>query len=279
MKTAICFNGLVGSTKGKSEQLIGDFHKCFEISSELYKKHVIDKNDVDIFVHSWSTDLEKEIVSTYNPKKYIVEPQKVYDIPGYIEPVGRDHVRKHTHYSLWNSRKSSIDLKTQYEKENDFKYDCVMLARFDTAWQTDLIFENHDPEFFWTQKWPKKILHDRYNRPSGKMLKDLDYWKLRDKGLDFETIWWGYPHNNHGLLGMWFISNSENMNKFATLYDCLDEYSRPGVCPVDESSRISAHQQCLYHLEQIGLLDKLRFSDKNWHDDCPTVRRLYFKEK
>ena len=36
MKTAICFNGLVGSTKGKSQELIGDFDKCFEISSDLY---------------------------------------------------------------------------------------------------------------------------------------------------------------------------------------------------------------------------------------------------
>ena len=62
MKVAICFNGLVGSTKGKSEQLIGDFNTCFEISSKLYKEHILEKNDVDIFVHSWSTDLEEEIL-------------------------------------------------------------------------------------------------------------------------------------------------------------------------------------------------------------------------
>tara|TARA_R100000008_G_scaffold84681_1_gene72721 strand:- start:846 stop:1664 length:819 start_codon:yes stop_codon:yes gene_type:complete len=272
MRTAICFNGLVGSTKGKSEQLIGDFNKCFEISSTLYKKHIIDKNDVDIFVHSWSTDLEDEILQTYNPKKYIIEEQEVFDIPEYIEPIGSDEVRKQTHYSLWKSRKNCMELKTQYEQENNFKYDCVMLARFDMAWQSDLIFENYDQNLFWTQSWPKKILN-------GKMLKDIDYWRLRDSGYSFETKWWGYPHNDEGLLGMWFFSNSDNMNKFATLYDCLGEYSIPGNCPVDESGRISAHRQSLYHLEKIGLLDNLRLSDKNWHDDCPTVRRRYFKEK
>ena len=32
-------------------------------------------------------------------------------------------------------------LTSEYEKEHGFKYDCVMLARFDLAWQTDLIFE------------------------------------------------------------------------------------------------------------------------------------------
>jgi len=269
VKTAICFNGLVGSTKGKSQELIGDFNTCFEISSHLYKKHIIDKNDVDIFIHSWSTGMEREVVDTYKPKKYIVEEQKVFDIPEYIPG---PEVRRHTHYSLWCSRQKSIRLKCDYERENNIKYDCVMLARFDLAWQSDLIFEDYDQEYFWTQKWPKKILN-------GKMLKDIEYWKLSDSGFNMETEWWGYPHNNQGLLGMWFFSNSENMNKFATLYDHLDEYSLPGNCPVDDSGKISAHRQIPYHLEKIGLMDKIRLCDKNWHDDCPTVRRKYFKER
>ena len=117
MKTAICFNGLVGSTKGKSQELIGDFDKCFEISSDLYKKHIIDKNDVDIFVHSWSTGLEKEIVDTYKPKKYIVEEQKIFKIPEYI--THHNETRKQTHYSLWYTRKEVMKLVEEYEKEND----------------------------------------------------------------------------------------------------------------------------------------------------------------
>ena len=272
MRVALCFNGLVGSTRGKSEQLIGDFEKCFDISSELYKKHIIGKSDVDVFVHSWSVSLADKIVETYKPKKHIIEPQEIFSVPDYIEPIGRDMVRKQTHYSLWKSRQKSVQLKKDYEKENGFKYDCVMVTRFDLAWQSDLIFKDYDPEFFWTQKWPKKILN-------GRMLKDLEYWKICEKGYELETKWWGYPHNKDGLLGMWFMSNSENIDKFVTLYDRLGEYSKSGQCPVDESGRISAHQQSLYHLEKIGLLDKLRFCDKNWHDDCPTVRRKYFKEK
>ena len=273
MKTAICFNGLVGSTKGKSQELIGDFDKCFEISSDLYKKHIIDKNDVDIFVHSWSTGLEKEIVDTYKPKKYIVEEQKIFKIPEYI--THHNETRKQTHYSLWYTRKEVMKLVEEYEKENNFKYDCVMLARFDLAWQTDLIFEEYDQKYFWVGKWPKKWFQ-------GKELSDLEYWKISDGGKyssQFETTWWGYPHNDQGLLGMWFFSNSENMSKFTTLYDCLDEYSLPNRCPLDVAGQISAHQQSLYHLEQLGLKDNLRFTEKNWHDDAPTVRRRYFKEK
>ena len=111
------------------------------------------------------------------------------------------------------------------------------------------------------------------------MLKDLDYWKLSEKHLDFKTEWWGYPYNNDGLLGMWFFSNSDTIDKFVTMYDRLDEYSLPDRCALDSSGRMSAHQQCLYHLQQLDMEDKLKFCDKNWHDDCPSVRRKYYKEK
>lgn len=272
MKVAVCFYGLVGSTKGKSQELIGDFKTCFNISSKLYKQHVLEKNDVDVFVHSWSTDLQEEILKEYSPKKYIIEQQKVFDTPKYSILDKTPEVRKQTHYSLWYSRKKSVELKSQYEKDNNFKYDCVMLARFDLAWQTDLIFSEYDQDFFWTQKWPKKIIN-------GIMLSDLDYWKLSDQGYNFQTKWWGYPYNSDGILGMWFFSNSDYMDKFVTLYDRLDEYSLPKACPLDSSGKMSAHQQCVYHLEQINILNKLRFCDKNWHDDCPSVRRKYFKER
>jgi len=272
MKTAVCFSGLVGSTKGKSQELIGDFSKCFEIGSTLYKEHVLDKNDVDVFVHSWSTGVKNQILEAYKPKKHIIEKQIVFDTPKYDILRETPEIRKQTHYSLWYSRKMATQLKSEYEKEHGFKYDCVMLARFDLAWQTDLIFEDHDQQYFWTQKWPKKILN-------GRMLKDLDYWKLRERNLDFKTKWWGYPHNSDGLLGMWFFSNSDTVDQFVSMYDRLDEYSLPDKCPLDGSGRMSAHQQCLYHLEQLGIKDKLRFCDKNWHDDCPSVRRRYYKEK
>jgi hypothetical protein len=273
MKTAICFSGLVGSTRGKSQELVGDFKKCFEISSALYKEHIIDKNDVDVFVHSWSTGLEKEILETYKPKKHIIEKQIVFDVPDYKILAKTPAVRKQTHYSLWYSRMMANKLKSEYEQENNFKYDCVMLARFDLAWQTDLIFEQYDQNFFWTQRWPKKVLN-----ANGRMLSDVEYWQVFDKGFPMHTQWWGYPYNEHGLLGMWFFSNSKNIDKFVTMYDKLNEYSLPNRCPLDSAGNMSAHQQCLYHLKQLDMIDNLKFC-KNWHDDCPSVRRRYFRQR
>ena len=280
MKTAICFNGLVGSTYGKSHDLQGDFKKCFEISSTLYKEHIIDKNDTDIFVHSWSTNLENEIINTYKPKKHLIENQIIFDIPDYV--IG-DTDRTQSHYSRWCSAKKVIDLKIEYEKENNFKYDCVMLARFDLAWQSDLIFDEYDHKYFWTGKWPKKILN-------GRMLSDLEYWELSDTpyirtstGItypcNFDTVWWGYPHTDGGLLGTWFFSSSKNMNKFSKLFDNLNEYTKDGNCSNDDAGRVSNHQLSLYHLKQINLINNLKFCEKNWHDDFGTVRRRYYKTR
>ena len=292
MKIAYTLNGLVGgfmSTENKS-MTSKDNHKSKKSSekslsykeeslltlkycTKFLKKYVLDNNDIDIFIFSWEVDKEEEFKKYLNPKKIKLIPQIDFEIPEHLK--GKNDRRVLAHYSRWYGFKEVMKLKKEYEKENNFKYDCVMLARFDLAWQTDLIFEDYDQKYFWVGKWPKKWFQ-------GKELSDLEYWKISDGGKyssQFETTWWGYPHNDQGLLGMWFFSNSENMSKFTTLYDCLDEYSLPNRCPLDVAGQISAHQQSLYHLEQLGLKDNLRFTEKNWHDDAPTVRRKYFKEK
>jgi hypothetical protein len=271
MKTAICFYGLVGTTDGKSSEGKGNPRKCFNISVPLYQQHIISPNDIDIFIHSWSIDLKTEILEAYPPKKSLIETQIIFDIPNYVPG---NTPRNQTHYSVWYSRQESIRLKSEFEYENNFTYDCVMLARFDLAWQTDLIFSEYNQDYFWVGKWPKKVFRNR-------MLSDTDYWK-QSKGGEitegFETKWWGYPYNKHGLIGTWFFSNSQDMNRFGTLFNCLDDYSRPKNCPLADGC-MSAHMQSLYHIEQLDLLDKLKFCDKNWHDDFPSVRRKYYRNR
>lgn len=273
MKTAVCFYGLVGTTDGKSSEGKGNPAKCFQISSPLQLQHIIEPNNADVFIHSWSTDLQSEILETYEPKKHIIEKQIKFDIPSYVPS---KPTRCQTHYSLWYSRQQSVKLKKEYEQKHDFKYDYVMINRFDLAWQNSLVFEEYNPEYFWVGKWPKKILQ-------GEMLKDTTYWKKSRGGTvdpGFDTIWWGYPHSEeNGILGMWFMSNSQYIDEFATLYNYLDEYSKPGNCPTDYGGQISAHLQCTYHLKQLGLLDKLKFVNKNWHDDFPSVRRKYYQTR
>ena len=61
MKIAICFHGNCGilyKNKVKYE-ILGDVD--YRIGYEHWKKHVFDVNDVDVFMHSWSIDFEKEL--------------------------------------------------------------------------------------------------------------------------------------------------------------------------------------------------------------------------
>ena len=83
----------------------------------------------------------------------------------------------------------------------------------------------------------------------------------------------------------WFFSNPEYMDILCSLYDSLDEYTKPGVTwwdgkstVVDGSGNISNHRLIPKHLEVNGILDKLKHTFCV-HDDFPLVRRLYYKSR
>ena len=58
-----------------------------------------------------------------------------------------------------------------------------------------------------------------------------------------------------------FISNPDNMHKFLTLYNYLDEYTSPGQCP--QWKLISSHFLSVWHLNKLGLLNQDIITDSN----------------
>ena len=48
--------------------------------------------------------------------------------------------------------KQSVDLK-QYESDNNFEYDMVMISRLDLLWFTDINFEDYDNKYFYVSNW------------------------------------------------------------------------------------------------------------------------------
>ena len=68
MKIALCLHGMFDSLIDKTSNGLD--------GREYIQKHIMDKGDVDVFIHSW--DLEKQglIEAMYQPKKAIFEPQK-----------------------------------------------------------------------------------------------------------------------------------------------------------------------------------------------------------
>ena len=58
-RIALCLSGKIGNIKGKS----GYYKSNPEVllkGYEHYKRHIIDKNNVDVFIHCWDTDLKQE---------------------------------------------------------------------------------------------------------------------------------------------------------------------------------------------------------------------------
>ena len=90
-------------------------------------------------MHSWSTDYEKGLVDVYKPKNYIIEKQIDFK---------QSSVRQNSIASRWYSLAMVNQLKSLYEEENDFKYDWVMLSRFDYVFNKDLIFKDLDNKYF-----------------------------------------------------------------------------------------------------------------------------------
>jgi hypothetical protein len=272
MKTALCISGKIGNILGKSGYHSSDPRVLIK-GFEHYKRHVIDKNDVDVFIHCWDEELKEETLNLYQPVAHKFEPQVYFDIPDHV--IG-DSQRKNNHYSRWYSNMVVNNLREQYETENNFKYDFVMTTRFDLAFETDILFSDLDAESFYAGNWSAVYDgngNDLFKGGRGPLydilLKYPDAMRQLRYGLK------GYPHTQEGFLDLWFIANSKVSSEFFNLFNKLNEYTSPNNCPNDSSGRISNHRLARYHLEQLGYIDKLKFKF-HMFDDFPEVRRKYY---
>tara|TARA_R110000744_G_scaffold133209_1_gene241542 strand:+ start:728 stop:1510 length:783 start_codon:yes stop_codon:yes gene_type:complete len=227
MKIALCLHGLIGSKhQGKSWSKHGGEEEVIEKCAASFSKHLLSKMDVDVFFHNWEEEYENQLVEKFHPKLYKIEPQKVWSDEEMVEwkPYQADDERVQAHYSRWYSVKEVNKLKNQYESENNFKYDFVMLSRFDMIWTRDIFFNTYIPSYFYIPG-----THDTH-------------------GLAY-----GWPNSHHGneVADLWQISNSENMDKFCTLYDYITSYINEG-CPTWKG--ISSHMLVKYHLQKLDLL-------------------------
>lgn len=188
MRIAICLVGIVGTKDkkyGKGSKVVD-----YRIGHYFHNKNIIEPNkkenhQVDIFIHSWSTEFKNELVDIYQPKKYIIENQIDFKMPT---------IRENSIKSRWYSTKKSVELKKQYEIENNFTYDFVMIYRFDHILMKELLFSQYNFEKF--------------------------YCSHRDDCVKscvcFQT---------NTFYDAWFFSNSKNIDMFSTLYDTLEKNS------------------------------------------------------
>ena len=266
MKIALCFYGLIGSKTNKNG--IGE-NLDPKIAYNYYKKNIINVNkNVDIFVHSWSIEAKNKILQLYKPKKYIIEEQidfsysknhpkkfgnfrnrfkykllKFFKRNKYEKLIKKKNKKLFRAYSRWYSNKKVIDLKIEYEKENNFKYDMVMVTRLDIGFFKKLNFKNFDNNFFYVSH--RNDAPTRYNNY-------VANYENHQLGISFQDLW--------------FFSNDENIDNFGKLFDNIEEYD------------VSPHSSSLQHVYKFIGNQKVKFVLYRWFD-YELIRRKIFKSE
>ena len=236
MRIAISLFGLIGSMAGKSGASQVGVDKVLELAHKHWSDYVINKNNkIDFFIHSWNVEHQDSINALFNPVAAKYEKQRTFKIPKYV--IGEE-IRKQSHYSRWYSTQQSMQLKHQYEEQNNFKYDWVMSARFDIAWKVPVIFSEYTNETFY---------YGGFHR--GESIKVIDFW---------------------------FFSGSENMDRFCDLYNNLDGYNqRDKYAPKRISSHSLAEAHMLkLKLNSKSILRYGHFTDPDV-TDYPLIRFQY----
>ena len=176
---------------------------------------LLNKYEVDVFVHSWSWDQKDYINALYEPKLSYIEEQVSFKEVMETNNVSQEYFdegfdRNNSPYaackiestlSFLYSRKKSLDLVYAYETDNNFEYDIVISARFDLGqrdkfgkWKYYVSQMNFDPTFDMTQI--------------------------------YSAMW---DQLNAGYADQWFYSNSNNMRLLSMAYDAaLFAYFKKG---------------------------------------------------
>lgn len=221
MRTALCLHGYYGTVS------TGDFESGFR-GYEHLTTNVLSKGNVDVFIHNWQPEIQRNICKIYQPKSSTFEPQVDFKVVCKDNGIDQSYTdqgfpRSSTMYlnatferilSFYYSRCQSLKLCFAYQKEHSFEYDWVITSRFDIGQRgggqvNQLKFDpTLDPSFFYTAHW------DQINVGYGDMWHYANstnmqvYSRIYDQALlDFK------PQSEYEkcLVGGWFDSNWYNL--------------------------------------------------------------------
>jgi hypothetical protein len=192
MKIALCFSGQARS---------------FEKGYEYYKRNLLDRYDVDVYIHSWKRDAtvgEKSIVDLYNPVGYLFE-----------DPPETDANTKYTHtpdIQKYPPRNNYLQFYSMYKCSTLIQgnYDWVIRSRTDYALNVAIPFEELDSNYLYI--------------PNCRMVPERDF------GND-----------------QFAFSSQENMMKYMSTFTNLDKYYDAGAQFVGEDlMRANLHEHGLF---------------------------------
>jgi hypothetical protein len=210
VKTAFVINGYF-SSKSDPIWLGGKPGSTGRLSYEYLKKELFEKaeNDVDVFIHSWDIQNKQKVLDLYgdNVKDYKFEEQ--IDFSNIVDQKtvdwfdegfnrrgsGYESCTFETIFSYLYGRKEAIDIKSNYEKKNNFTYDCVLIGRFDLG----LRGKEHRQIYYPTNIYYNENLDMNYVY--------TPYWNQFNVG--YADHWWLSNSKNADIIGKWFEKSKE----------------------------------------------------------------------
>lgn len=176
----------------------------------------------------------------------VVHEEKLQDLYNPVDykveeqPKYSENVREQAIYCRWKSTKEVINLLNNSENEYDF----VLLTRFDIAFLVDFDFSTFESDVFYAQG------------PAGPRKGSINL-----------------------INDLWFVANQDNIIKFASLYDHLED-------PRYQKYLDSNHELARKHIEETGLSSILQYRfNREWNgasgklnSDTPLIRWHYLKK-
>jgi hypothetical protein len=175
----------------------------FEVTFPKFKQYIIDQLNADIFFSGYPNNrgieyCEEKLVELYNPKKYILR-EYTDELRREICPNENKYISRknpetnpHTWISgIWNVKQAN-ELRKQYEKENNIKYDLVFKSRIDFFFYSSI--SKNDLEL---------ALQDKILIPNAWDFKSVNPWAVSDA---------------------FALTTPKVMDIYASLYDYIDTY-------------------------------------------------------
>ena len=147
MKIAILLSGQLRNIKDGYNYIHTNLMSGYDC--DVFFHAWYDKKDEDSkFSRWWDGKLKKgdneNVIGLYKPKDYLIENQIQFDKKNYDASQFEGDYRIFATLSMFYSIKKCNDIKNEYAKKNNIKYDVVVRVRFDFAIMTKIIYEEFD---------------------------------------------------------------------------------------------------------------------------------------
>lgn len=187
MRIALCLHGLFDSATDSTSLGVDGYN--------YIKKHILDKGDVDVYLHSWQPQLTKVISNLYNPKLSLYEQQK--DFTQLINERGLNGLQKASRppFSVL-SHIYSIQRSFELVYTSGEEYDIIIKSRFDLGRINRNSVKGHPT--------PAQFINFQ---------TDIQNDKL------YQADWLYF---DEGPSDVWFYGSQNIMKPFSTIYDELE---------------------------------------------------------